>query len=50
MEPKIATEFLGATSFPNVNVSELPGTAEKVQAGEPAFKGSKSPSVSLELV
>lgn len=37
MEPKIAPEFLGATSFLNVNISGLPGTAEEVQAGKPYF-------------
>lgn len=50
MKPKIGSEFLGTTSFPNVHVGELPGIGEKVQADNPIFKGLKSPSVVLQLI
>lgn len=49
MKPKTGSEFLGTTSFPNVRVAERPGNREKVQTGNPIFKGLKSPSVVLKF-
>lgn len=50
MKPKIGSEFLGTTSFPNAHVAELPGIGDKVQIDNQIFKGLKCPSVVLQLI